>query len=194
MGQGIFLESIRIIDNKPQLLEYHIERMQRSLKVCLASALSFDVATFIDDYLAHKELQGIHKLRFEYDDKAVYNISIQPYTTRFVHKLYPYPIADNTCYRHKWRERSALSVPQHIAMMDATEVIFTYHGYLTDTSYSNIVVKSDNGIWLTPKTPLLKGIMRQYLLDEKRIEEADLHYTDLEMFTEFRLINALLPL
>ena len=45
------------------------------------------------------------------------------------------------------------------------EILIIKDGHITDTSISNIVFRLPDGWWLTPFTPLLKGIMRTYLLE-----------------------------
>jgi 4-amino-4-deoxychorismate lyase len=75
----------------------------------------------------------------------------------------------------------------------ADDILIVKNGFLTDTSYANVVLWDDNR-WFTPDTPLLAGTKRQYLLDTKQIESRKLHPKDLQHFTHARLINAMLDL
>lgn len=59
--------------------------------------------------------------------------------------------------------------------------------------YNNIALY-DGSSWFTPRTPLLKGTMRAYLLDKGLIEEADIRPSDLPSFRKVSLINAILLL
>ena len=66
-------------------------------------------------------------------------------------------------------------------------------GLLTDGLSSNLVIYK-NDTYLTPRTPLLKGTMREWLLSSKTLVEADLTPEDLYQAQEVMLINALNPL
>ena len=46
--------------------------------------------------------------------------------------------------------------------------------------------------WLTPEKPLLKGIQRQFLLNNEIIETANISPNDLHNFTKARLVNAMI--
>lgn len=195
-----FIESIRLLDGKPQLLNYHKERVERSLREHSARpffCLDEYVHRLIEEF--EGDLQGVYKLRFEYNLSQVYNPSIRKYEVKRINKLYPYPIESLDCYRYKYSDRSILEhyiLDKRVTPEGGQEVlpIFCHQGLLTDTPYSNIVLDMGDGVWLTPLTPLLNGVMRQHLLNEGLIREARLTEQDLEHCYRFRLINALLPL
>lgn len=66
-------------------------------------------------------------------------------------------------------------------------------GLLTDTSYSNITL-FDGSRWVTPRQPLLRGTMRQSLLDDGVLAEQDIKAEDWNSFRQVSLINAMMPL
>jgi 4-amino-4-deoxychorismate lyase len=72
-------------------------------------------------------------------------------------------------------------------------VLIFKNGLLTDAYYANIVCLIDQNL-LTPTKPLLKGVMRAYLLDHKRIETANINRALLQRSKGVFLINALNPL
>lgn len=199
MPQALFIESIRIQDAEPQLLSYHRQRVQRTLEAH-GGEVFFDLEDYVGGLIAEYqgELRGCFKLRFEYSLDTLYRPSITSYEPILIDSLYPYAIASDTCYSYKYAERSFLEQYTHITEQEGRGVrslpIFTYQGLLTDSPYSNIALDLGQGIWLTPKKPLLRGVMRQYLLDEGFIQEAELTTEDLRTCHRFRLINALLPL
>ena len=87
---------------------------------------------------------------------------------------------------------------QHLSRLllqkgDADEIIIVKNGRLTDTSYSNIAL-FDGNRWVTPAHPLLKGTMRQSLIDKGLLEEKDIMAEDFPKYLEVRLINAMMPL
>lgn len=192
------IESIRVAGGRAELLEYHRERIERSLHA-FGYKPTFDLAALADEAIYKaKAYEGVYKLRFEYNGQSVNTPTLTPYTPRVVERLIPCPIDDVACYTHKWADRSALEAPKpYSSLLDAeptSELIYTYEGLLTDTRYSNIILDMGDGRWLTPEQPLLRGVMRQYLLDNGLIHTAELRVSDLDMCQRFRLINAMLPL
>lgn len=195
-----FIETIRVLDGELQLWAYHRERIERTLGVAAQAWLRRyepEIRHFLASY-QDKPLLGVYKLRFEYDDRAIYLISLEPYSPRRVERLIPTPISDIDCYRYKWADRSCLEPPlelrAELEQDPSAELIFTHQGLLTDTRYSNIVLDMGEGRLLTPERPLLSGVMRQYLLDEGRIQTAKLGLEELGEARAFHLINALMPL
>jgi 4-amino-4-deoxychorismate lyase len=75
---------------------------------------------------------------------------------------------------------------------DCDDILIVKNGYITDTSFSNIVF-FDGDKWVTPARPLLRGTMRESLLKTNYIEETDILVNDLKKFTIARLVNAMLP-
>ena len=71
------------------------------------------------------------------------------------------------------------------------KIVIVKQGFITDTSYANIVF-FDGHKWFTPVSPLLKGTKRTFLLDKKIIEETEIRIDDLEKFKKARLINAMI--
>lgn len=193
------IESIRLVDGVAQLLPYHRERIERSLHYLGAKSF-FCLEEYIQQIITQSdcELAGVYKLRFEYDTTALYEPSCVLYSPRVVSKLIPYEIQTIDCYTMKWADRQCLmpsvELSKHLLLEPESEVIFTYKGLLTDTRYSNIALELSEGQWFTPRTPLLKGTMRQYLLDSGKLQEADLGLEELANCRSFKLINAMLPL
>ena len=73
------------------------------------------------------------------------------------------------------------------------DVFIIKDGMVTDTSYCNIVFDTGNKL-ITPSTPLLKGVKRQQLLNEKIIEEQEIKQTDIKLFSKAFLINSMFDL
>lgn len=189
-----------MLDGELQLWAYHRERIERTLGVAAQAWLRRyepEIRHFLASY-QDKPLLGVYKLRFEYDDRAIYLISLEPYSLRRVERLIPTPISDIDCYRYKWADRSCLEAPlelrAELEQDPSAELVFTHHGLLTDTRYSNIVLDMGEGRLLTPERPLLSGVMRQYLLDEQIVREASLTVNDLVLAHSLYLVNALMPL
>jgi 4-amino-4-deoxychorismate lyase len=73
------------------------------------------------------------------------------------------------------------------------DILIIKNGFIADTSYANIVFKRKN-LWYSPQNPLLKGTRLQSYLNEKRITPALLSIKDLPLFSEARIINAMISI
>jgi len=71
------------------------------------------------------------------------------------------------------------------------DVLIVKQGYITDTSYSNIVFW-DGEKWITPETFLLPGTQRSRLIQEGLIFPAEVKPADIKYFSHAKLINAML--
>ena len=67
------------------------------------------------------------------------------------------------------------------------------NGYITDTSFSNIIF-FDGANWITPSTPLLEGTKIKELLEKKIISEQEIKLKDLIKFSKAKLINAMIDI
>ncbi len=181
----LLLETIRISDGTPQNLFLHEKRMNASRRKLFGSTGDISLAEHIlvpDDCL-----KGIYRCRVIYEE-SIKSVEFSPYrpaairTLKLVH-------ADDIDYSLKYLDRSCLT-----GLIDrgvADDVLIIRNGFVTDTSYSNIVF-TDGSHWVTPDTPLLHGTMREKLLREGAIKEEGITVADLGRFTHFRLINAML--
>ena len=71
------------------------------------------------------------------------------------------------------------------------DILMIKDGYVTDTSYANIVVMDDSGKWFTPSTYLLPGVKRRYLIEKGMVSEVDITPASLRKYSELRLINSM---
>ena len=71
------------------------------------------------------------------------------------------------------------------------EILIVKNGLVTDTSFCNILFFNGKK-WLTPEKPLLKGIQRQFLINNEIVETANISPSDLHNFTKARLVNAMI--
>ena len=72
-------------------------------------------------------------------------------------------------------------------------MIIVKNGSVTDASSANLVFKSREGLF-TPKSYLLPGTKRQFLLDRGKIKERDITVNDLQAFDTVYFINAMVDL
>ncbi len=184
---SLLFETIRLLDGILQNIEYHNLRLNRSRKLLYKSTDEIDLEQLIQIPSTLKT--GLYKCRVVYS-KEVKSIDFEPYLPRTIKSLRL--IEDNKIsYDYKYTNRGSLN--QLLTKRERfDEIVIVKNGFITDTSYSNILF-FDGKQWITPSTPLLPGTMRSFLLENKLITEADIKVVDLKQFQKVRLINAMNP-
>lgn len=182
-----FIESICLIDGVFRNLDFHRLRME-------ATKAAFpDIIGKINlyDFLYHLEIpqNGKFKLRIIYS-KEIERFEIIPYEIK---QLNSFKLIENNTieYPFKFEDRRVFDELKN--GVDEDEIILVKNGEITDTSYSNLVFKAGTD-WITPRSFLLNGTMRQSLLELQRIREETIRIADLKYFSAFKLINALMDL
>ncbi len=127
------------------------------------------------------------RCRFIYDEHGIQHIEIVRTARRIIRSL-QLVNADDFDYSHKFANRSHFELLSKNIGTD--DILIVKNGFLTDTTYANIVFKDKSGNWFTPSTPLLAGTKRAKLLAENKIEAVELCPKDISKFVEARLINA----
>ncbi|NOR86416.1 MAG: hypothetical protein GQ527_02280 [Bacteroidales bacterium] len=183
---SLLLESIQILNGKPLRLDYHNDRLNRSRNQLMCS--HDDI--YLEDYLQIPDeySKGKVKCRILYG-QDISKIEFEPYKEKIFHRY----LLQNTNidYPFKYSDRSAFDLL--IKKQETSNcLILVKDGLITDTTFSNLIFKHQNGNWLTPSKPLLEGTQREYLLDEGVINEQSIPIGELENYTHFMLINALL--
>lgn len=184
-----YIETICICDGHPLLLPLHIRRMQRT-----AREKGFALPPLPD--LAHlcpsALTSGTTKCRLLYNVEGIAEIDFTPYIPREINSLRIIEAPSELDYHLKYADRSALH-----RLLDqrgeADDVLIIRDGLLTDTSYTNLILRFGEQL-LTPRRPLLEGVQRQHLLQAGIVHQADLRMEDLQRSDEILLINAMLPL
>jgi 4-amino-4-deoxychorismate lyase len=131
---------------------------------------------------------GLFKCRIVYE-KQLESIEFIPYEPKKIQSLKV--VYDNEInYSHKYENRAAIeSLFSQRQYCD--DVLIVKNGFVTDSSFSNIIF-FDGFKWITPHTPLLRGTMRQFLIDAAEIKEQPVAVQDIPSFKTFRLINSML--
>ena len=181
------LETVRFENGVFANVDYHIYRMIRSAKNCLKSGLKFDPFE-IFQIAGNEPGEGLFKFRVLYNGDT-FKTGFVKYSLPNIKTLKPVE-AGNIDYHCKFSDRTALT---RLASEkgDADDVLILKNGVVTDTSFANIIF-FDGKNWLTPKTPLLKGTQRAYLLDKGVINTALIKSDDLKSFEKGRIINAMI--
>ena len=179
-------ESIRLESGKFQNLEMHHQRISRSSKALLGK----DRADEIIEELTHaaRPTDGVYKARLQYDADTE-TIGYIPYTMRVVASL-KIVNDDSIGYAHKFTDRSRVE-ELFSQRENGDDIIIVRNGWVTDSSYSNLIFKRKN-TWLTPAQYLLRGTMRETLLQNGIIKEEEIRAADIFRFEKVKLINAMM--
>ncbi|WPP48638.1 aminotransferase class IV [Catalinimonas niigatensis] len=182
------LESICVDDGKAQLLAYHKQRMNRSRRNLLGITEEIKLEEAIAPLLSQYS-RGLYKCRVLYQE-AIEKIEFVPYQRpqiRTLKKVY----SEEVEYSYKYAAREALTLLfQQRAHCD--DILIIKNGMVTDTYFANLLF-SDGDKWYTPDRPLLKGVQRAYLMDQRLVQERQILEEDLLQFTHFKFVNALNP-
>lgn len=183
---SLLFESIRIENGKFENLVYHEQRMKRSLKSLFGMDEPFD----LEADLSHVPLpaEGIHKCKLIYDDESR-QIELAEYRPRSVKSL-KLVEHDRINYEFKYTDRKTLN---HLFTLrdQCDDVLIIKRGFVTDTSYANVAFRKGKE-WFTPWQPLLKGTMRQQLVEYNKIQEEEISVRDIKDFDAIKIFNAML--
>ena len=167
------------------LIDYHNERMNRTRHELFGSADIIDLRNVVSPDPSAPCL----KVRVVYGHEGITDVSYAPYSPKDIRTL-RFVTCDDISYGYKSTDRTRLS---SLAAMKGCcdEVLIVRRGLITDTSYTNVAVLSD-GMWLTPRQPLLKGTRRASLLDRGIITEADIRPEAITPETDIMLFNGMM--
>ncbi len=182
-----FIETIKIKDGVFCNLSLHNERAKRT--VAHYYGKPFDLS-LTNDIIPSDMRLGTVKCRVLYSNK-IESITFEPYIIRSIFNLRL--VYDNDIdYSYKSENRDKL---QYLLSLkgDCDEILIVKGGYITDTSYTNVVFENSEGLF-TPSTPLLEGVMRHSLIETGIIKVKSIMVDNLSDYTHIHLINAMLGL
>ena len=182
-----FIESIKLLNGDVYHLAYHQERVCRTFSHFFPSEKVLSLQEIISK-IALPAI-GKYKIRIVYSKDNLI-VEIHPYHIKPINTI-KCVNADEYDYSYKFLNREFLNTLKQTSGAD--EVIFLKNGKVTDSSYANIIF-FDGKQWLTPSFFLLNGTCRQRLLNEGKITEAPIHYTDIQNFEQIGFINAMLDM
>lgn len=176
------LETIKIEDGQIFNLEWHNQRCNKSRLELFQEGKKLELKQFIDP-----PSKGLYRCRIRYD-KEVNSVEYIPYTPKQIKSFKI--VQSNIEYAYKYCDRSQLNQLKK-QNRDYDEIIIEKNGLLTDTSIANIAFY--NGFeWITPRVPLLEGTMRSKLLEENFLKCEDIKSHEIQAFSHFALMNAMI--
>ncbi len=183
------LETIRFEKGVFSNTGYHLRRMQQSAEAYLGKSLQFDFYKLLEKAgQTANNKDKLFKFRLLYSAEA-YRWEFLKYSLPRLKTLKI--IEDNTIdYRYKYSDRSRLNRLRQLRA-DADDILIVKNGAVTDTSFANIIFY-DGTKWITPKSPLLRGTQRAYLIERGRLTEETILFSDIFTFRQARIINAMI--
>lgn len=183
----LLIETIRIEDGKLQNISFHNERYNRSRKELFGLNPEPGLDTIIN--IPPSISKGRYKCRILYSTEIM-SITFSEYTIKKLNTLQM--VEDNSIeYAFKFHDRKHIEKLKEDIKAD--DILIIKNGFITDTSYANIVFRDGNK-WITPATPLLCGTMRSKLLHEKKVHLEEIRKSDIILFKSARIINAMIDL
>jgi len=177
-----YFETIKSIDANIYNIAYHQKRYESVLK-------SFGFSEFknLAQYL-NPPMAGIYRCKLIYDETSI-KVTYHKYKKRDIKTL---KIVHNNeieyCKKSTSREELDAMFEKR---KDCDDVLIIKNSLVTDTTIANVAF-CKNGLWYTPKKPLLEGTTRARLLDEKKIIQKDIRVQDLSEYSHIALMNAMI--
>jgi 4-amino-4-deoxychorismate lyase len=183
---SLLIETIRLDNGKFRNLSYHEQRMKDSLYSLYNNQTPIDLKNLLG--LKPFPEIGLYKCRIIYDNTNS-KIEFERYTIRPVNSL-KLVASNDISYSFKFKERKSIDELFKVRQK-CDDVLIIKNEEVTDSSFANIIFKKGND-WITPSSYLLKGTMRQFLVDNNQIKIDEIQRKDIRKFDRFKLINSML--
>ena len=157
----MFFETIKLENNILCNINFHQKRVESVFK-----EFSLVCPWKLNDLILPPD-NGVYRCRFNYNFSN-YSIEFVPYIPKAINSL-KIVYNDSIDYHLKKTDRSQLNA-LFLKRDKCDDICIIKNGYITDTSIANLALFIDNE-WFTPKTPLLKGTFRAYLLEKSLLKE-----------------------
>ena len=179
-----FIESIKVEDRKPFMLDLHQQRVN-------ATFSHFGQDAPVDLAMIYKNLdhqdEGLYKFKVTYDLKGTVRTQMIPYA---MSEKIDFELVENNSFDYAFKFDDRKEIDRMKQLSRAAEIIIVKNNHITDSSYANMLFLKGKQ-WFTPKTYLLNGTQRQALLKSKKVKEAEITLHNLSEYSHFCLINAM---
>jgi len=180
------VESVRIENRQLQHIELHNQRLNRTMLHLFGIDQKIRLEDIIE--LPTNLTENRYKCRVTVSPESM-NVDISPYIQREIKTLKV--VHDNDIdYSYKSENRQQLNAAFE-KRNGCDDIIIIKNGCVTDSWAANILL-FDGTDWITPDTPLLQGVQREYLLAQNQIKLKRVKETEILSFQKIRLINAMI--
>jgi len=181
----LLFETIKIEDGRVENIEWHNRRCNRSREKLFSTSERVD----LKEYIQPLPSKGLFRCRITYRTQ-IESVEFFPYQPKKIQ--YFNIIKSEIDYSFKYNNREEINhLLQSTVKDEYGEIIIEKNGLLSDTSIANIALY-DGLSWFTPKTPLLEGTTRARLLEKGFLKEKDIEREDIQHFSHFALMNAMI--
>ena len=184
-------ETLCIENGQVQNLALHQQRYENSLREFYADQpyKIFSLAKILQKNTAlwANNQSSLIRCRIDYN-ATQYHLQCFPYQRKTYQRFQPV-ICDDIDYHLKYSDRAIFNELLK-QKGDCDEIIIVKQGKITDCTIGNLILRQGSQ-WFTPDSPLLIGTQRSKLLKERKIIEREILLSDLHLYQEIRLINAL---
>lgn len=183
-----FIETICSKNGVFERIELHNDRLNRTRNHFFGSRLPINLADHLS--VPPDLIHSTVKCTVTYGEK-IQHISYSRYQIRAVHSL---KLIENNSidYSFKSSNRELLEA-MFLLKGDCDDILIVKNGFLTDSSYANLVLLRENQ-WYSMQNPLLLGTRLQSYLIEKLVTPTLVKPNDLDLFSEARIINAMISI
>lgn len=178
----MFIETIKVQNGIIESVEYHNERLNRTLK----EIFNLDKGIDLQEYITPPNDLELYRCRVVYAQE-IESVEFFPYTPK---EQRTFKIIESSIeYGYKYANRELLNAlkAQHL---DVDDIIISKHGLLQDTTIANIAF-FDGVVWWTPNVPLLRGTMRTQLLQKGNLQTKDIKSDEIDHYHGFAIMNAM---
>jgi len=188
MKKNIFVETLRIENEIIYNFDAHKERIFKTSFSHYGTKLELNKDIFSIPPQLHNEKI---KCRIFYSSEIL-TVEYHPYHSKSIRFLRL--VEDNNIeYNYKFADRDSLNI-LYEQRNDADDIIIVKNENITDSSFSNLVFEDFDGELFTPKTYLLAGTKRNFLLKTGVIKEKNITVRNISSYKKVYLINALLDI
>ena len=176
-----FIETIRMQDNIPINIQYHIDRLKENSQVQLPLLSSLNTIK-----------NGRVKCRIVYDEMNICSVEFVAYCLPKINSL-KLICGESLIYNKKFLDRSQLDA-LFKKRQGCDDVIICRNGFLGDSYFCNIVLEDMNGKLFVPSDSILLGTKVRSLLDANLVSSKRIHISDLKNYKGIYLVNAMIDL
>ena len=184
----LFIETICYEHGRFQRIDLHNERFNRTRQQFfgLQTPLQLELFLSVPADLMDKTV----KCTITYGTDII-SIDYTLYQIRPINSL-QMVVDDTIDYAYKFADRSKLNSLFNLRNQ-SDDIMIIKNGFITDTSYANIVLKKE-GKWYSPSNSLLKGTRIDRYIREGIVTPALLRSSDLPLYSEARIVNAMISI